>query len=389
MPTSNGELNLFLLKADGLVRCRWDGKSDRAEILNSALEGETLREVAADPFEPKRFYAATLTEIHMSEDEGKTWKWLPSGGIDYRDIWTMAVHPTRANEIYVGTLPAAVYVSENGGRSFRELSAFRDLPDYNKWTFPPGPHVAHARCINLDPRVPDEIIVGIEEGGVARSRDRGVTWEDISGPASATAFPQINDPAGIVPYEMGKHEEGRVYRDVHWVTRHPTRLEVLFASTGLGTYRSENSGKSWTKCEYGMGRAYAIPMCNHPSAPDRVYLGAAENGPASWPGYRTVRAGPYNTVKFSRNTSAQTGGAKTQILRSDDAGNTWRFLTSGLPSGHSHMTCGFAVSPTDVNSLCVGYTDGEIYATSDGGEQWHRLGVNEDKLYGVRLFASS
>jgi len=40
----------------------------------------------------------------------------------------MAVHPTRANEIYVGTLPAAVYVSENGGRSFRELSAFRIYP---------------------------------------------------------------------------------------------------------------------------------------------------------------------------------------------------------------------------------------------------------------------
>ena len=83
----------------------------------------------------------------------------------------MAVHPTRANEIYVGTLPAAVYVSENGGRSFRELSPFRSLPDYDKWTFPPGPHVAHARCIVLDARVPDEIIVGIEEGGVARSRD--------------------------------------------------------------------------------------------------------------------------------------------------------------------------------------------------------------------------
>ena len=389
MASKKVKVNLFLLKADGLVRCAWDGESENVEELNGALEGETVREVATDPFQPKRLYAATLTEIHVSEDDGATWQWLPSGGIDHRDIWTMAVHPTRANEIYVGTLPAAIYVSENGGRSFRELSAFRSLPDYHKWTFPPGAHVAHARCITLDARVPDEIVVGIEEGGVARTRDRGETWEDISGPASSAAFPKINDPAGIVPYEMGHHEEGRVYRDVHWVTRHPTRLETLFASTGLGTYLTDDAGKTWTKLEYGMGRAYAIPMSNHPAIPDRIFLGAAENGPASWPGHRTVRAGPYNTVKFSRNLSAQTGGAKTQILRSDDAGKTWNRLDRGLPSGHSHMTCGFAVHPGDVETICVGYTDGNVYASTNGGEDWRQLKLAGSKLYGVRLTATA
>lgn len=388
MAWNNGKLNLFLLKADGLVCCRWDGESENVEELNTALEGETVREVALDPFNPNRLYAATLTEIHASENGGASWQWLPSGGIDHRDIWTMAVHSTRANEIYVGTLPAAVYVSQNGGRSFRELSAFRSLPDYSKWTFPPGPHVAHARCIVLDARVPDEILVGVEEGGIARSRDRGESWEDISGPASSTAFPKINDPAGIVPYEMGQHEEGRVYRDVHWVTRHPSRLETLFASTGIGTYQTNNGGGTWTKCEYGMGRAYAIPMLNHQAKPDRIFLGAAENGPASWPGHRTVRAGPYNTVKFSRNLSPQSGGAKTQILRSDDAGKTWNRLSDGLPAGHPHMTCGFAAHPNDYETLCVGYTDGSVYATNNGGKSWYQLKVAESKLYGIRLIAS-
>jgi hypothetical protein len=204
----------------------------------------------------------------------------------------MAVHPTRANEIYVGTLPAAVYVSGNGGRSFRELTGFRRLPDYSKWTFPPGAHVAHTRCIAFDARVPDEIIVGVSrKGRCAQSRPRHHLGR-YGGPASETAFPLINDPAGTVPYEMGRHEDGRVYRDVHWVTRHPIRLETLFASTGLGTYKTIDAGKTWSKCEYGMGRAYAIPMLNHPAMPDRIFLGAAENGPASWPGHRTVRAGP-------------------------------------------------------------------------------------------------
>ena len=389
MGASSNALQLFLLTADRLLRCRWDGRSENTEILNSALDGETVREIARDPVNPNKLYAATLTEIHVSEDGGASWQWLPSGGIDYRDIWSMAVHPTRPDELYVGTLPAAVYVSENGGRSFRELSAFRDLPDYGNWTFPPPPHVAHIRCITLDARVPDEIIVGVEEGGVARSRDRGARWEDICGASSAEAFPKVNDPAGILPYEMGKHENGRVYRDVHWVTRHPAKLDTLFASTGIGTYRTDDGGKHWEKCEYGMGRAYAIPMANHVSAPDRIFLGAAENGPTSWKGYRTVRAGPYNTIKFSRDTSAQNGGAKTQILRSDDAGKSWNFLKNGLPAGYEHMTCGFAAHPEDSNTLCVAYTDGSIYASNDAGESWRKLVLSAPKLYGVRLMAAA
>lgn len=389
MALNSKQLQMFLLTADKLVRCRWDGRSERVEILNSALEGETLREISQDPADQNRLYAATLTEIHVSEDGGANWKWVPSGGIEYRDIWAMAVHPTRAEELYVGTLPAAVYVSKNGGRSFSELSAFRKLPDYGKWTFPPPPHTSHIRCITLDARVPDEIIAGIEEGGVARSRDGGRSWEDISGPSSSAAYPEYNDPAGILPYQMGNHEEGRVYRDVHWVSRHPKKLAILYASTGLGTYRSDDDGRYWSKLEYGMGRAYAIPMAVHAAAPERIFLGAAENGPTSWKGYRTVRAGPFNTIRFSRDTSEQDGGARTQILRSDDAGSTWRRLEGGLPAAHAHMTCGFAIHPDDGNTICVGYTDGSIYATHDAGESWRKLEVTQPRLYGVRLIAAS
>lgn len=385
MAVINGSLQMFLLKADGLVRCQWDGRSERVEVMGRALDGETVRQIARDAADAKKLYAATSTEIHFSEDDGETWKWVPAGGIDFRDIWAMEAHPTRPNEIYVGTLPAAIYVSDNGGRSFRELAAFRKLSDYDKWTFPPPPHTAHIRCITLDARVPDEILAGIEEGGVVRSRDRGESWDDISGPGSATAFPQFNDPAGILPYQMGKHEDGRIYRDVHWVTRHPRRLETIYASTGIGTYRTEDGGKFWSKLDYGMGRAYAIPMINSSAAPDRLFLGAAENGPTSWKGHRTVRAGPFNTIRFSRDTSDAVGGAKTQILRSDDSGNNWTSLHRGLPAGHAHMTCGFANHPDDHNSLCVAYTDGSVYATNDAGDSWRQLQVAENKLYGIRL----
>jgi hypothetical protein len=32
-------LQMFLLTADKLVRCRWDGRSDEVEILTAAMDG--------------------------------------------------------------------------------------------------------------------------------------------------------------------------------------------------------------------------------------------------------------------------------------------------------------------------------------------------------------
>ena len=94
-------------------------------------------------------------------------------------------------------------------------------------------------------------------------------------------------------------------------------------------------------------------------------------------------------LTISRNLSAQSGGAKTQILRSDDAGKTWNRLAAGLPAGYEHMTCGFAADPEDADTLCVAYTDGSVYATHDGGNRWRQLELTQSKLYGVRLMAAA
>ena len=99
MGAINKDVHLFLLTAERLLRCRWDGRSQSTEILNSAIDGETIREIERDPVNPNKLYAATLTEIHASEDGGASWQWLPSGGIEHRDIWSMAVHPTRGDAL--------------------------------------------------------------------------------------------------------------------------------------------------------------------------------------------------------------------------------------------------------------------------------------------------
>src|SRR5262249_2580012 len=109
------------------------------------------------------------------------------------------------------------------------------------------------------------------------------------------------------------------------------------------------------------------PTVIHPGAPDRIFLGAVENGPTSWKGHRTVRAGPYNTIRFSRDTSQETGGAHTQILRSDDGGKSWQRLNGSLPAGYAHMTCGFATHPEDANTIVSVITTGQSMRATTAG----------------------
>jgi hypothetical protein len=63
-------------------------------------------------------------------------------------------------------------------------------------------------------------------------------------------------------------------------------------------------------------------------------------------------------------------------------------LSGGLPAAFEHMTCGFAAHPENADTLCVGYTDGSIYASYDGGESWRKLILSAPRLYGLRLFSA-
>lgn len=384
MAVAAGVLDLHLLTWNGLVRARYNPSEAQAEVLGTSLEGENMRSVLIDPFNPRHLYACSVTDVYSSEDGGETWKWFPAGGVDYREIWTMSVHPTRPNEVYLGTLPAMVYVSENGGRSFRELGTFRHLPDYVNWTFPPAPHAPNVRCVALDARVPDELLVGVEEGGVVKSRDRGETWEDISGPLTPEAFPTVNDPAGIEPYQPVGNIEGRVFRDVHWVVRDPSSLERIYAATGFGTFRTENGGQRWERLEYGFERGYAVPMSVHPARANRLFLGVAYNGPTAWAGPKAARTGPFTASRWSRDMFAQTGGAHAGVLRTEDFGASWVRMRNGLPEENPYMISGVDISPDDPDTVFATFTDGSAYASDNGGNSWRQIVSGIDRLFGVR-----
>jgi photosystem II stability/assembly factor-like uncharacterized protein len=118
--------------------------------------------------------------------------------------------------------------------------------------------------------------VGVEEGGVFRSRDGGVAFEVLN--------------------------EG-LYWDVHTVAVDPRDSRRLYATTGDGFYRSTNGGKSWEHVMQGMNRTYTIPLLVHRADNETIFTAAAAGPPPTW--------------------ATRPTGADVVMYRSDDRGDSF------------------------------------------------------------------
>src|SRR5699024_1044070 len=117
-------------------------------------------------------FAATRSGLFHSADRGESWTNL---NVRRQEVYSVFLN-TQNNKLYAGTHPAHPYVSEDHGKSWRELTGLQDLPSRDSWRLPRHRNEAHIRSINVPPDAPERIIVGIEVGGVHVSEDGGRTW---------------------------------------------------------------------------------------------------------------------------------------------------------------------------------------------------------------------
>lgn len=173
-----------------------------------------------------------------------------------------------------------------------------------------GPFGGSVRAIAIDPENPDILYAGTS-GGVYRSEDGGEHWQltsrDFTYPISALAL----DPG------------------------HP---HELYAGTlTLGFFKSEDSGHSWRRLDFGEYKMPGIKTLTitPPVAPD---------------GDTTVYA-----------------GTTSSLFRSIDRGDTWQLLR------YFYYINAVAVHPQQRWVLYVG-TDSGLYKSFDDGEHWTPIG---------------
>ena len=234
------------------------------------------------------------------------------------DIWAFGADPRVAGRLYLGVSPALLYWSDDGGASWMACEAIRRIPGYERWTFPPPPHIPHVRSVAADPQVVGAVYIGVEEGGIYRSADRGETWESLN--------------------------EG-LYWDIHTVTPAPDGTS-LYTTTGRGFYRSDDGGRRWRQLMRGLDRHYTVPLVASRLRPGRLYTAAAASPPPGWG-----------------------KGANAALYRSDDGGEHWVCLERGLPPQFDAMVRQIAVDDTETVYVAGGR---ELFVSTDEGASWRR-----------------
>ncbi len=316
---------IFLATGDALVVARRRGEEWHVTL---SLEDAPTQCVAIDPLRPERVYCGAFGRgLWCSEDAGASWQ--PAGeGIPHAEVMSVAV--SRAERIgdhgvlWAGTEPSAVFRSEDGGQTWAERPALRDLPSAPTWSFPPRPWTHHVRWVAPGAVVPQRIFVGIELGGVMRSLDGGRTWED---------------------------RKPRSQYDAHTLAVHPLAPGRVYEAAGGGYAESLDGGATWRRVDRGLEHHYLWSLAVDPADPDTMVVSAAGS--------------PWEAHDPS--------GAESTIYRRSNGG-PWEEVRGGLPAPRGKRVAVVAVNEGEPRVFYA--TRGtDIYRSADAGLTWAPLSI--------------
>ncbi len=293
-------------------------------VAAKALQGCFISAVTATP-NGTLFAASHGVGVARSRDGGVSWDWCNTG-IEHLDLWAARGGRLVGRDVVcVGSLPANVYLSEDGGDSWRVLPALRALPSTPHWCFPPAPRVGHVKDIVFDG---DRLFVGVEIGALALSTDAGASFTDL--------------PVDPNPAEC----------DIHRILLHPARPDRIIVANGIvGVMSSDDRGRTWRKHAMPPTAQYPDAMVINPHDPDEIFMAAGLGWPPHW--YARTRACGV-------------------IARSRDGGDTWERLLGGLPDGQRALFGALTVEAHDEGILLYSAdTDGQVFESVDGGDHWH------------------
>jgi photosystem II stability/assembly factor-like uncharacterized protein len=314
-------VRLYAATGDGIARLEEEGGAWSVAL---SLEGSGAQCLAVDPADPDVLYAG-LREggVRRSADGGRTWIdcELPEPA-----VFSLAVSAVDS-AVYAGVEPSRLFRSDDRGETWSALDALLELPSRPRWSFPPRPWTSHVRWIAPSPLDARLLLVGIELGGLMRSADGGLSWED-------------NRP-GAQP-------------DVHSIAWHPQTPGRAYEAGGGGAAFSTDGGEDWRPADEGRDRHYTWSVAVDPTDPDCWYV-SASTGP------RAAHGG---------------GDPQARIYRKR-GGEPWEPLAGGLPDPLPAMA--YALLATD-GRLFAGLADGQIWESPDGGESWASLRLDRERL---------
>ncbi len=241
--------NLLLATRRGLVICEREAQ-DWREVARGLADHNVTSVIAREGV----ILAGTSDGVFRSDGGGQSWR-EASNGLSSRHVRWLAYHPDVSDLEFAGTEPAGIFVSHDGGGSWRACPEVTQLRDQHKWSLPYSPQ---AGCVRGFAFLGTRGYAAVEVGGVLSSDDSGETWQLVEG---SDGNPDLEGPP-----------EPLVYPDVHSISVHAWSRDVVFAPTGGGFYRSTDGGKTWALVYDCYCRAAWVD----PEDPQHILLGPAD-----------------------------------------------------------------------------------------------------------------
>jgi photosystem II stability/assembly factor-like uncharacterized protein len=241
--------HLFLATSRGLVVLEREGanwKESHHGLKDHRITSLTATETV--------ILAGTPEGVFRSTDLGQTWQEAKIGPA-HRHIRWLSGHLENASLFFAGTEPAAIFASQDKGKTWRSRPEVEKLRDQHGWYLPYSPE---AGCVRGFASHGDRLYAAAEVGGVLRSDDRGEHWTLVEG--------STGNPRGVASAPI-------VHPDVHSITVHPVSPDLVFAATGGGLYRSEDGGQTW-KLLYP---CYCRAVWVDPLDPRHILFGPADS----------------------------------------------------------------------------------------------------------------
>jgi photosystem II stability/assembly factor-like uncharacterized protein len=275
--------------------------------------------------------------LWISHDAGATWSSVPQMAGDY--VSALLVDPEAGTWAYARALDQ-VYRSDDRGLTWTPVP---DL-DRRAYGFALGADGAHYVGLN---------------GQVARSDDGGLHWTffdnglhpgtDVLDLAVASYAPPLSPPL------VGRKEGG-----------------VLYAAAWEGFYRSKDGGRTWKRCSRGLGNVEvdALAWDGQGRLLAGTRMGIYRRAPDAdrWEPVPQGFPGQYVQV-FESDPESQVFYAGTDggLLRSDDGGQAWIEVASGL-TGRGMPD--LAADPQSPEHLYIRLRFERVYESWDGGQNW-------------------